>query len=221
VPIRVSFAAPLPCYADQPGYNEIGRTNNYLSILQRRAHVEGIVMAEWNILATAYWGREKNALRFLTRHGEFRSSGFKDVIRGHVEDIDLFLEKIETMRQENPGRINFISQIIPLERTFHFDLSDFMDKLKQTVSPYLEKVEGKRFYVRVKRRGHKGELSSQEIEKEISGFILESLEKAGKPAHVGFDDPDAIIVVETIADWAGVGWVSRDMKERYLLVKIK
>jgi len=178
-------------------------------------------MTEWNVLVTAYWGREKNALRFLTRHGEFRSSGFKDVIRGHVEDKDLFLEKIETMRQENPRRINFISQIVPLEQTFHFDLSDFMDKLKHTVPPYLEKVEGKKFYVRVKRRGHKGEISSQDIEKEISGFILESLEKAGKQAHIGFDDPDAIIVVETIADWAGVGLVRRDMKERYPLVRIK
>jgi hypothetical protein len=39
-----------------------------------------------NILVVAHQGREKNAMRFLSQHGEFKSSGFKDVLRGHVED---------------------------------------------------------------------------------------------------------------------------------------
>jgi len=119
-----------------------------------------MTMKEWNILATAFWGRGKHALRLLTQHGEFKDSGFKDVLQGHVEDVNLFLEKLELMRQENPVTMNSLSQILPLERTFSFSLLDFMDKLKETVSPYVEKVEGKKFYVRVKRRGHKGEMSS-------------------------------------------------------------
>jgi len=125
------------------------------------------------------------------------------------------------MRQENPGRMRSLSQVVPLERTFHFNLPDFMDRLKETISPYAERIKDKKFYVRVKRRGHKGEISSQEVEKESAGFILETLEKAGKQAHVKFDDPDAIIVVETIADWAGLAFITRQMKEKYPLVKIK
>jgi tRNA(Ser,Leu) C12 N-acetylase TAN1 len=85
----------------------------------------------------------------------------------------------------------------------------------------VEKIEDKKFYVRVKRRGHKGEISSQEIEREIAGFLVGNLEKTGKEAHVSFDDPDIIILVETIGNWAGVTSITREMKERYALLKVK
>ncbi|MGZ3567201.1 MAG: THUMP domain-containing protein [Thermodesulfobacteriota bacterium] len=178
-------------------------------------------MQEWNILATAFWGRGKDALRLLTPHGEFKGSGFKDVLQGYVEDVHLFLDMLELMRQENPDRMTSLSQILALERTFTFNLPDFMDKLKETVLPYVEKVEGKKFYVRVKRRGHKGEMSSLEIEKEISSFIFEKLEEARKRAQVSFSDPDVIIMVETIANRAGVALVTREMREKYPLIKVK
>jgi tRNA(Ser,Leu) C12 N-acetylase TAN1 len=181
----------------------------------------GEIMAEWNVLVATHWGQEKNSLRFLSQHGEFKSSGFKDVLLGHVEDLNLFLDKLELMRQKNSGQITSLSQVVPLERMFYFKLPDFMDKLKETISPYVEKVKDKKFYVRVKRRGHKGEISSQEIEKEIAGVIIENLEKTGKKAQVSFNDPDVIIVVETIADWAGVTSITREMKEKYKLLKVK
>lgn len=178
-------------------------------------------MKEWNILATAFWGKGKDALRLLTLHGEFKGSGFKDVLQGHVEDVNLFLQKLQLMRKENHDRMTSLSQILPLERTFSFSLLDFMDKLKEAVLPYVEKVEGKKFYVRAKRRGHKGEMSSLEIEKEISSFIFGELEKAGKQAQVSFSDPDVVIIVETIANRAGVALITREMGEKYPLIKIK
>jgi len=178
-------------------------------------------MREWNILATAHWGQERRALRFLAQHGEFKSSGFKDVLRGHVEDVNLFLVNLEMIRQESPGRIDSLSQVVPLEQTFYFELPDLIEKLKETVLPYVEKIEDKKFYVRVKRRGHKGEISSQEIEKQVAGFVIEKIEKAGKHAQVTFSDPDVVIVVETIANWAGVTLITREMKEEYPLVKVK
>jgi len=178
-------------------------------------------MKEWNILATAFWGRGKDALRLLRLHGEFKGSGFKDVLQGHVKDINLFLERLEWMRRENPDGMTSLSQILPLERTFSFDLSSFMDKLKEAILPYVEKVEAKKFYMRVKRRGHKGEMSSLEIEKEISGFVFEELQKAGKKAQVSFSDPDVVIIVETIANCAGIASITREMREKYPLIKIK
>jgi len=170
-------------------------------------------MKEWNILATAFWGRGKDTLRLLTLHGEFKGSGFKDVLLGHVEDVNLFLGKLELMRQESPDRMNSLSQVLPLERTFSFSLPEFMDKLKESVLPHVEKVEGKKFYV--------GEMSSLEIEKEISGFIFEELQEAGKQAQVSFSDPDVVIIVETIANRAGVALITRETKEKYPLIKIK
>jgi tRNA(Ser,Leu) C12 N-acetylase TAN1 len=178
-------------------------------------------MKEWNILAAAHRGQEKKALRFLNEHGEFKRSGFKDVLQGRVEDVDLFLERLESMHQEDLKRIDSLSRAVPLEQTFHFSLADFMEKLKGTFSHYVKRIENKKFYVRVKRRGHKGEISSQEIEKEISGFVLENLEKAGKQAYVSFTDADLIIVVETIGNWAGVTSITREMKEKYSFIKVK
>ena len=178
-------------------------------------------MKEWNILATAFWGRGKDALRLLSLHGEFKGSGFKDVLQGHVDDVNPFLEKLELMRQENPDRMTSLSQILPLQRTFNFSLSEFIDKLKEAVLPYVEKVEGKKFYVRVKRRGHKGEMSSLEIEKESSSFIFEKLENAGKQVQVSFSDPDVVIIVETIANRAAVALITREMRGKYPLIRIK
>ncbi len=178
-------------------------------------------MKEWNILVTAFWGRGKDALRLLTLHGEFKGSGFKDVLQGHVRDINPFLERLQLMRRENPHGMTSLSQILPLERTFSFDPSNFMDKLKEAILPYVEKVEGEKFYVRVKRRGHKGEMSSLEIEKEISGFVFEELQKAGENAQVSFSDPDVVIIIETIANRAGIAFITREMKEKYPLIRIK
>jgi tRNA(Ser,Leu) C12 N-acetylase TAN1 len=85
----------------------------------------------------------------------------------------------------------------------------------------VEEVEDRKFYVRVKRRGHKGEISSQEIEKEIARFVIDKLEKDGKHAQVSFSDPDIIIVVEMIANRAGVTSITKEMKEKYVLLKVK
>ena len=178
-------------------------------------------MKDWNILATAFWGRGKDTLRLLALHGEFKGSGFKDVLQGHVEDVNLFLEKLESMRQENPDKMSSLSQILPLERPFSFSLPDFMDKLKEAILPYVEKVEGKKFYVRVKRRGHKGEMSSLEIERKISSFMFEKLEKAAKQAHVSFSDPDVMIIVETIANRAAVALITREMRKKCPLIRVK
>jgi len=40
-------------------------------------------------------------------------------------------------------------------------------------------------------------------------------------AHVSFGDPDVILVVETIANWVGVASITKEMKEKYALVKVK
>lgn len=160
---------------------------------------------EWNILATAFMRRERSLLNLLGSYGEFKGSGWRDVIIGKVEDVAVFLETLEILRRDQPARLKPLSQIVPIDRNFEFGLADFRDKLKEVLLQYVSKVEGTgKFYVRVKRRGHKGEISSLEIEKEMAGYILVALEKTGKQAQVNFADPDKIIIVETIGNRAGV-----------------
>ncbi len=177
---------------------------------------------EWNVLATAFIRKERYLLRFLREFGDFKGSGFRDVIIGAVENRDAFLETIESLRREHPERVRHLSQIVPVDKIFPFDVSDFREKLKEALAPYREELEHEcRFYIRVKRRGHKGELSSLEIEKEMSAFIVDALEKAGKQAQVNFEDPDKFIIVETIGNQAGVGLITREMRERYSFIRVK
>jgi tRNA(Ser,Leu) C12 N-acetylase TAN1 len=176
---------------------------------------------EWNILATAFMRRERALLKLMRNFGEFKGSGYRDVLLGKVEDVHAFLEQMETLCREQPRKVSPLSQIVPIEKTFEFSPSDFRDGLKEAISPYAENLENSKFYVRIKRRGHKGELSSQEIEKEMAAFILDFIGEAGKQAQVSFEDPDKFIIVETIENRAGVGLITREMRERYPFIKVK
>lgn len=101
-------------------------------------------MMEWNILATAPKRQERYLLRLLSSYVEFKGSGYRDVVLGRVEDVDAFLETLETLQRESPRKLSPLSQIVPLERTFQFDLSDFRDKLKEAISPYVELLENRK-----------------------------------------------------------------------------
>jgi tRNA(Ser,Leu) C12 N-acetylase TAN1 len=183
--------------------------------------VRGEVMEKWNVLATARRRQERYVLRLLNNHGEFRGSGYRDVILGCVADVPAFLEALESIRREAPGRLRSLGQIVPLERNFQFDVADFREKAKEAVLPYIDQLENSRFFVRVVRRGHKGEISGMETEKELDGFILESLEDKGKRATVNIEEFEKMIIIETVENRAGVGVITRETKERYPFVKVK
>ncbi len=187
----------------------------------RTRMIEGDVMEKWNILATARRREERYVLRLLKNHGEFGGSGYRDVILGCVADVPAFLEALERIRREAPGRLRSLGQIVPLERNFQFEVADFREKAKEAVLPYIDQLENCRFFVRVVRRGHKGEISGMETEKELDGFILESLERDGKQATVNIEEFEKMIIIETVEDRAGVGLITREMKERYPFIKIR
>ncbi len=178
-------------------------------------------MEKWNVLATAQKRQERHVLRLLNRYGEFKGSGYRDVILGYVADMPAFLETLESIRRENPGRLRSLGQIVPLERNFQFDVADFVDKAKEAVSPYIDQLGDSRFFVRVVRRGHKGEISGMDTEKELDGCILKSLENKGKRATINIEEFEKMIILETVENRAGVGLITKEMKEKYPLVKVK
>ncbi len=178
-------------------------------------------MEKWNILATAQKRQERYLLRLLNNYGEFRGSGYRDVILGYVADIPAFLEALEGIRREAPQKLRSLGQIVPLEKNFQFDVADFREMAKEAVSPYIGQLEDSRFFVRVVRRGHKGELSGMEAEKELDGFILKSLEDKGKRAMINIEEFEKMIIIETVENRAGVGLLTRELKEKYPLIKVK
>ncbi len=178
-------------------------------------------MKGWNILATAQHRQERYLFRFLSNLGEFRHSGYRDVILGHVADVHAFLDALEAIRRETPGKLRSLGQIVPIERNFQFEVADFMDKAKEAVSPFINQLENTRFFVRVVRRGHKGEISSLEAEKELDAYILKSLERDRKQATVNIEEFDKMVIIETVENLAGAGLITREMKGKYSFIKIK
>ena len=178
-------------------------------------------MVGFNVVATSQRGAEWRLLRLLRRFGNFTRSGFRDVVVGRVLSTERLLEELLLLSEKAPSEVSPLSQVVPIRDTFVFNLDEILDRLRSTLLGYVDDLAGKRFYVRVMRRGHKGELSSLQIEQALDAFLKEELPKKGVEPKIDFKDPDIIVVVETIGDIAGVGLITKEMKERYPFIKIK
>jgi tRNA(Ser,Leu) C12 N-acetylase TAN1 len=179
-------------------------------------------MWAFNVVVTlASNGRFRHLLQELAPHGEFRKTEFLGVIIGRVEDPMKFLESIREKRQKQLIAFQDLGRVVPLDRVFVFHLEEFPVKAKAALLPCVEVLEGKRYYVRLERRGLKGQIISPEVERELDAFIEQTLATAGrKPAQVDFEHPDAVVAVETIGDRCGVGLLNREMMDRYDFVRV-
>ena len=74
--------------------------------------------------------------------------------------------------------------------------------------------------VRIKQRGHAGDIHSQPLEQELGRTLLAHLREQSAAPLIDFKDPDAIVAVELIGDECGVGLITRTMRERFPFVKV-
>lgn len=169
---------------------------------------------EYNILMTARRGEGDYLMEDLEGLGEFDKSGFRDVLIGKVEDVDRFLEEL------NSRGFPSLSRVVPIDQSFKFDPSDFEEKLADVIAPYAEEIEaGETYEVDFTRRGYKGKINTQEVEREAGSVIWKELEGRDIEPEVDLEDPDKTVVVETIGDLCLVGLVTRRMKDKYYLLK--
>lgn len=154
-------------------------------------------------------GEGFTVLRELEELGEFFETGFRDVLRGWVDDLETFLEEV--------SRRSFIpvSRVIPVEEFFEFKPENLLDLLKEKARSLVERISyGESFCVRVERRGFKGLISSRDLEREVGGYIWQLLrDKYGKPPKVDLEDPDKLIAVQTIGGLCGVALIDKGLEE--------
>jgi tRNA(Ser,Leu) C12 N-acetylase TAN1 len=173
-------------------------------------------MKDWNVVISIREGFFKEACVLLEQFGAVSKTGFFNVLVMRVEDTSLLVEKLREQLATETAAARFLARVMPVTQSFNFqDPAMFEEKARETVSSWIPALAAKGFHVRMHRRGFKGRLSSMEEERFLDDFILAALEQAGSPGHITFEDPDAVIVVETVGQRAGLSLWTREELRRY------
>lgn len=167
----------------------------------------------WNVIVTLPEATAPQARRVLRRWGWVYRTPYFHVLVMAVADADRFLREFGAAVAETPGILNVIAHVFVAQRTFDFaSVEEFEAKAREAALAWAPLLAGKRFHVRLHRRGLKGVLLTPDAERFLDDALLEALSAAGTPGHIGFDDPDFIIHIETIDRRAGMAlWSREDM----------
>jgi tRNA(Ser,Leu) C12 N-acetylase TAN1 len=178
-------------------------------------------MHDWNVVVTVHEGGFTKACRLLEQFGPVRKTDFFNILVLHADEPLKAMELLHARLGEEPAIASWIARFMPLARTFTFQsVQQFEARARETVSDWLPRLAGARFHLRMHRRGFKGKLSSAEEERFLDTFLLERLAEAGTPGKVAFDDPDAIIALETLGPRAGLSLWGREELARFPLLHL-
>lgn len=180
-----------------------------------------VAESNWNVVATTQASEFSRAKQLLERFGEVETTDFFNVLVLKVDDVQKFLEAYLERARIDPRLAKCVSRIRPMARIFRFaGADDFRIKVRREVGTLISELEGGAFHVRMNRRGMKGELSGQAEEQSLDGHLLAELVRRGAPGRIDFDDPDAVIDIETLGDIAGVALWTRDDLKKYPFLRI-
>ncbi|MGB8275321.1 MAG: THUMP domain-containing protein [Alphaproteobacteria bacterium] len=171
---------------------------------------------DWNVVATVYEGGYRKTRRFLAPFGPIARTTYFNVMVMRVEDREGFLAAVSAAVDNEPGLLNFLSRLVPCAAAFSFQTAaEFEQQAREIVLPWTPRLAGKSFHVRLHRRGFKGKLSSPEEERFLDDALLAALSAAGTPGRIAFENPDAVILIETVDNRAGIALFTRDELARY------
>jgi tRNA(Ser,Leu) C12 N-acetylase TAN1 len=178
-------------------------------------------VAPWNVLATSLEGRRDALLIALRRLGRFRPGGYRNVVVGQVDDPGAFLARVREALATDLLLPTALARLMPIERTVRFDPADAPGALAVAAEPLLDRLAGGSFFVRLERRGLKGRLHTPTVERDVGDRIWRALEGQGHVPRVDFRDPDAVLVIETLGEEAGLAVLPRALRREYPFVKIR
>ena len=178
-------------------------------------------MKDWNVVVTVHKEGFGGALNLLEQLGEVNKTDYFNVLVMRVGNTRALLENLRSRLAQEPGILNDIASLIPLQYLFTFQSPEaFEEKSGEIVSRWVPLLAGKSFHVRMRRRGFKGRLSSMEEERFLDELILSNLDKLGNSGKITFEDPDYIVAVQSIGTKAGLSLWSREDLHRYEFLKL-
>jgi tRNA(Ser,Leu) C12 N-acetylase TAN1 len=176
-------------------------------------------MREWNVVVTVREPGYNQARKLLERFGEVSRTDYFNILLMQVAEPLQLLDLLRAEAERDPASVQPLARVMPVFETFIFQTpAQFEEKARQAVDVWLPSLAGKSFYLRMHRRGFKGKLSGMEEEKFLDTYLLEQLDKAGSKGKISFEDPDAVIVLETVGPRAGLSFWTRDHLKRYPLL---
>ena len=173
-------------------------------------------MHDWNVIISIHERGFRETIRLLEPFGSINRTDYFNVLVMKTDDIELLKETLWREITESPGILNFISRVVPVTDTFTFqNKEEFESRATGIVLQWVSRLAGKRFHVRMHRRGFKRRLSSMDEERLLDDALLQELEKKGTPGKIDFDNPDAVIAVETVGQRAGISFWTHAELENY------
>jgi len=178
-------------------------------------------MNDWNVVVTVREGGFATACAFLGPFGPVRKTDFFNTLVMRVADPFQLLAELQGQFADNPAIGGWLSRFVPMQQRFSYQTAaGFELRCQEAVLEWLPRLANARFHVRMHRRGFKGKLSSVEEEHFLDDFLLLRLAEAGTPGKVAFEDPDAIIALETIGPQAGMSLFNREELKRFSILHL-
>lgn len=175
---------------------------------------------DWNVVVSVRPDAYRKARRLLCELGPVRKTDFYNVLLIRVEDIDELPETLARWQTINPHFTDLFSRIAPAAATFDFhSLDTFREEACAAVLRLAPPLEGRSFHVRIHRRGLRQMFSTREEESRLDDALLAALSARGRPGRIAFDDPDAVVVIDTVNNRAGIALWSRDDLKRLPCLK--
>lgn len=176
-------------------------------------------MGDWNIVISIYQDGFRRALRALQELGPVERSPYHNVLLMAAEDPMTVLQRLEQQTEESPALYDAIARVAPAARSFEFhSAEEFKDKAAAIMIEWSPRLAGRSFHVRLHRRGARYGLHTPDVERFLDESVIDALDRMGTPGTISFSDPDAVIVVDTVDDRAGVSlWFRDDLTQHRLL----
>ncbi len=176
-------------------------------------------MNDWNVVVSVFQDGFTRTLQTLGTLGEVDRTPYYNILLVKTDDPIGLLEALELKTEEVPALYDAISRVAPAMERFSFaSAEDFKAKVAPILKAWSTRLAGQSFHARLHRRGGRQELPSPDIEKFIDDAVIAATRVAGKTATVSFDDPDAVIAVDTVDDQAGLAlWTREDLARHRLL----
>ena len=172
--------------------------------------------ADWNVLVTLAEPTYGIARNLLARWGRLKRTEYYNVATMAVADPASFLREFGAAVEQTPGILNADVPRRTLRAYVRFkDAAEFETKAREIALTYVPRLSASRSMCVFIGAALKGTISTPTEERFLDEALLEALTAAGGPGRISFEDPDCVLLIETVGQSGGLALWTREELKRY------